>query len=192
MPSIDHFGILAPYYDRVVHPPDPTKLINILTLPIQGILLDAGGGTGRVSQVLLNQASSLIVTDLSSRMLQKASLKNGLDAVCARSERLPFPDNMFDRVIMVDTFHHVDNQIVTAQELWRVLKGGGRLVIEEPDIKIWVVKFVALFEKIAFMKSHFITPENIRKLFYYSNASTSVEIYPPNSWIIVDKLVELS
>lgn len=41
---IDHFGLLAPLYDRVIGPPDPARLRDLLSLPDRVRLLDAGHG----------------------------------------------------------------------------------------------------------------------------------------------------
>jgi ubiquinone/menaquinone biosynthesis C-methylase UbiE len=49
---LDHFDRLAPLYDRVIGPPNPARLQTLLDLPTPGRLLDAGGGTGRVTAQL--------------------------------------------------------------------------------------------------------------------------------------------
>jgi ubiquinone/menaquinone biosynthesis C-methylase UbiE len=187
MPLFDHFGILAPFYDRVIKLRTPERLIAFAALPVQGALLDAGGGTGRVSQALQGYASPLVVADLSLRMLRQTSIKNGLCPVGAHTEKLPFPDESFERVIMVDALHHVCDQKETTQELWRVLKPGGRLVIEEPDIRALSVKVVALLEKLALMRSHFLSPRKIVSLFSYPDARSRIEIEDNNAWVVVDK-----
>jgi demethylmenaquinone methyltransferase/2-methoxy-6-polyprenyl-1,4-benzoquinol methylase len=187
MLGLDHFGFLAPYYDRLIRLPTAEKLIYLANLPIDGGLLDAGGGTGRVAQALRDQAGWLVVADLSLGMLQQASTKHGLCSVCSPTEQLPFPDASFERVIMVDALHHVIDHVATARELWRVLKAGGRILIEEPDIRTFSVKLVALAERLALMRSNFISPPKIASLFPYPEASLRVEQDRSNAWVIVDK-----
>jgi ubiquinone/menaquinone biosynthesis C-methylase UbiE len=187
MPLLDHFGIIAPVYDRLIRPGEPQFWIDLLKLPVQGCMLDAGGGTGRVAQGLGEYASPIVVADLSERMLRQAAAKDGLCTVCSHTETLPFSEATFDRIIIVDALHHVYDQAETAQELWRVLKPGGRLVIEEPDVRKTIVKLVALAEKIAFMRSHFISPPRILRLFQYSNAQLQIVREGYNAWVIVDK-----
>ena len=49
MPINFLFDILAPVYDKVFKEPSQEELIQLLDLPTDGWMLDAGGGTGRVS-----------------------------------------------------------------------------------------------------------------------------------------------
>ena len=128
-----------------------------------------------------------MVADISQRMLTKALEKDGLAAVCAPSEQMPFQDETFCCTIMVDAFHHVADQKQTALELWRLLKPGGRLIIEEPDPRLVAVKLVALAEKLALMRSHFSSPEKIGGYFHFPSARVTVQAEEPNAFIIVDK-----
>lgn len=188
MPSIDHFGIIAPFYDRAIPVRQVEKIVQIIGLPVEGSLLDAGGGTGRVSAMLRPYVSQVVVSDLSIKMLRQAQSKDELYLSCAHTECLPFPDDYFERVIMIDALHHVCDHTETAQEMWRVLKPGGRIVIEEPDIRQLSVKLVALAEKVALMRSHFISPQKIANLFDFQNMDVRFEQDGWNAWVIVEKL----
>jgi ubiquinone/menaquinone biosynthesis C-methylase UbiE len=187
MPAFDHFDFLAPLYESVIRPQDPQELIRRIGLPAGGALLDAGGGTGRVAQFLLGAADPIVIADLSCKMLSEARRKPGLRPVCSHTERLPFADGFFARIIMVDAFHHVCNQRRTAAELWRVLRPGGRLVIEEPDMRTLAVKLLAAGEKLAWMRSHFLSPPGIAGLFSYPGAHVSVETGNATAWIIAER-----
>jgi SAM-dependent methyltransferase len=48
---------------------------------------------------------------------------------------LPFPDAEFDRVVVVDMLEHVRDDAAFAGELARVLRPGGRLVVNTPHRK---------------------------------------------------------
>jgi demethylmenaquinone methyltransferase/2-methoxy-6-polyprenyl-1,4-benzoquinol methylase len=67
-----------------------------------------------------------------------------------------------------------------------VLKPGGRIVIEEPDIRTFAVKLIALGETILLMGSHFLTPDQIAALF--PAGQTRVEAQDATAWIIVEKV----
>ena len=164
MSIIDHFDFLAPIYDRVMPPPDPERLRDLLRLPTPGRVLEAGGGTGRVSSELIPLVGVLVINDLSRQMLEQTQAKGPLRPVQSYVEHLPFPDECFSRVFAVDAFHHFNDHRTATRELLRVLQPKGRLVIDEPDIKRFPVKIVALLEKLALMNSHFLSADEIRAL----------------------------
>jgi demethylmenaquinone methyltransferase/2-methoxy-6-polyprenyl-1,4-benzoquinol methylase len=182
----DHFGFLAPFYDRLfAYSPSPLWE-RLAALPARGGLLDLGGGTGRVSQALRGRVDRILVADLSPGMLRRAAAK-GLETVCVRGERLPFPARTFSRALMVDAFHHVSDQVQTARELWRVLAPGGRIVILEPDIRHAAVKLIALFEKAMLMRSHFLPGAAIARLFPPAGGRVEVEREGLNVWVAIEK-----
>ncbi len=188
MHIFDHFDFLAPNYERFIRPKDPQELWTLMDLPVSGALLDAGGGTGRVAQFMIGKANPVVVVDFSRKMLAEAQQKSGLTPVCSLTERLPFPDEYFGRIIMVDAFHHVYNQQQTVNELWRVLQPGGRIVIEEPDVRTFKVKMLAIAEKLALVRSHFLSPLQIASLFDFRDICVHVETGGFNAWVIVEKV----
>jgi ubiquinone/menaquinone biosynthesis C-methylase UbiE len=188
MAPFDHFDFLAPWYDRVIGVKDTSRLAELAGLPNSGPVLDAGGGTGRIAQTLTGLASPIILADPSMKMLDQASQKGSLLLLKTVSERLPFKDNTFSAVIMVDALHHVYDQAASAAEMLRVVRPGGRLVIEEPDINSWIIKAVALAEKLALMRSRFLSPEQIVRLFPPDTTKTFIEKEGYNAWIVVQKL----
>lgn len=180
-----HFNFLAPFYDRAIPFQRLEQTLKVLNLPHAGTLLDAGGGTGRVAEALRPHVGSVIVADVSRGMLAQARQK-GLTASSAETERLPFADGVFDRVLMVDALHHVVHQGETVRELYRVLKPGGRLVIEEPDLRTFAVKLIAVAEKLALMRSHFLSPPQIASLLPPA-AQVRVEAEEHTAWVIAEK-----
>jgi SAM-dependent methyltransferase len=188
MPGNFPFDAIAPMYEKLIRPAVPRELAARLNLPAAGALLDAGGGSGRVTQYLRGSAGLLVVADPSFNMLSQARAKSGLAPVAGWSENLPFPAGSFARVVMVDAFHHVCDQARTAAELWRVLAPGGRLVIEEPDIDSPGVKILALGERLALMRSRFLAPDRMADLFRRSGAEIRIDRDRATAWIIVDRV----
>ncbi len=187
MPLIDHFSLLAPFYETAIRLGNVQAFMQRAALPVNGWMLDAGGGTGRVSYALRHQAKYIVVADESWGMLKQASAKNGLLSVRGVTETLPFAAERFDRIIMVDALHHVADHQQSLGELWRVLKPGGRIVIEEPDVRTLIVKLVAIGEKLALMRSHFLAPPRIAAMFPNQNARKHIEVEGYNAWVMIEK-----
>jgi demethylmenaquinone methyltransferase/2-methoxy-6-polyprenyl-1,4-benzoquinol methylase len=187
MPVFDHFAAIAPIYARVTYS-KVAVMRELAELPVSGRLLDVGGGTGRVSSALRDLVDEVMVADVSFGMLKETS-RALLAPVCSGSESLPFADNSFERVIMVDAMHHVIHHADSAREMFRVLKPGGLLVIEEPDIRTFGTKLIALAEKMLLMRSHFLAPDQIMELF--PDGEKNVRAEDGNAWVIVKKQVTL-
>jgi ubiquinone/menaquinone biosynthesis C-methylase UbiE len=184
----DHFGIVAPFYDYFLSRRFPRHLASLLKLPTKGLLLDAGGGTGRVSFHFRSLAKQIVVSDISFPMLVQARRKKKLCSVQSITEWLPFNDNMFDRIIVVDALHHFTDQRQAIRNLIRVLKPGGRMVIEEPDINLLAVKMVAIMEKILRMQSRFLCSSEIAHIISEYGLTQRIEKTKNfRAWIVVDK-----
>ena len=186
MPWLDHFGLLAPLYDRVIKPPDPTRLAELAGLPVRGRLLDAGGGTGRIARLLAGQARQIVVADESWKMLSHVPHGAAVLLTASHIERLPFPGGAFERVIMVDVFHHLQDQERSLAELVRVCVLGGHVVIEEPDITRLAVWPIALFERVALMRSHFRRAEEIATALRALGAIVSIHRQDATVWVVAE------
>ncbi len=186
-PPFDHFGLLAPLYERLIRPPDARWLRELCAFAPGQRLLDVGGGTGRVSQYFRADVASVCILDVSVGMLREALAKGGFCAGAGAAERLPFRDGAFERIIAVDSFHHFRDHRRAAAELLRVLAPGGRLVIEEPDVRQFRVKLVALGETLTLMRSHFYPPEALMRFFDAPGVQFALRESGPNFWLVVDK-----
>jgi ubiquinone/menaquinone biosynthesis C-methylase UbiE len=185
----DHFSLIAPFYERFMGFMDPAPLCEHLQLPVAGRLLDAGGGTGRAVHALRGLAGEIVVSDVSTGMLRQAAAKEGVVAVQSQVERLPFADATFERIIVVDAFHHFADHQQAIAELWRVLTPGGRMVIEEPNIERLSIKLIALGERLLLMRSTFYSPRAMGRMLEMVGAHVHAESdHPFNSWVVADKV----
>jgi demethylmenaquinone methyltransferase/2-methoxy-6-polyprenyl-1,4-benzoquinol methylase len=187
MPLLNHFDWVAPYYERVFGAQRADLILSHLALESGHSLLDIGGGTGQIAEQLTGFVERTCVLEPSSGMLAQGRRKR-LCLVQGVAERLPFPSGSVDRILMVDAFHHLLDQVQTVRELQRVLSPGGRLVIQEPDIGHWAVKLVALGEKALLMRSHFYTAPDIQAMFdRTAGCAARIERLGHTIWVIVDK-----
>lgn len=184
----DHFDLLAGVYENAIKLKDSKPWLRLANLPVNGKLLDVGGGTGRVARVLAPNVSEVVISDLSFGMLKHGQNTKKLNQTQSTAENLPFPNDYFERVIMVDAFHHIIDAQLTAQEMWRVTKPRGRIIIEEPDIRNPVIWIVAFGEKIALMRSKFISPPRIADLFNFPKARIGIYRQGYSAWILIDKI----
>jgi demethylmenaquinone methyltransferase/2-methoxy-6-polyprenyl-1,4-benzoquinol methylase len=122
-------------------------------------------------------------------MLRQARRKDGLRPVRAHAEVLPFPEAHFDRVLVVDALHHFCNQRDAIGDLVRVVRAGGRIVIEEPDYTRFAVKLVAVAEKLALMRSKFYAPEAIAAMLEACGLAAEIvrEQRGFRAWIVADR-----
>ena len=161
----DDFRLVARIYDRIIKPRKdiPWRRI-ICELDSTTILLDVGGGTGRIADAMENCFERIVIYDVSLPMIKESNNKNAnIFGVCGEVENLALKMNYFDAIIMVDTLHHVENHQKAILSILNVLKPGGIFILEEPDIRKFPVKLIAVMEKLLLMRSQFLKPEVVLK-----------------------------
>jgi len=96
-------------------------------------ILDVACGTGELERLLLAEHPELSIVglDLSANMLLVARQKSLRQAAFSQGSatNLPFPDRTFDFVVTANSFHYFDFPHLALQEMRRVLKPGGKVVI---------------------------------------------------------------
>jgi SAM-dependent methyltransferase len=98
-----------------------------------GTVLECGCGTGLATRYLLG-AEHVYALDYSGRMLEQIKRKfppGRVTAVQGDLRELPYPDAMFDRVLVANVLQHLvpADQARAAAEIIRVLKPGGRFSV---------------------------------------------------------------
>jgi ubiquinone/menaquinone biosynthesis C-methylase UbiE len=134
------------------------------------LILEIGSGISPVTQF----SDRVIYSDLSytaMRYLRQQS-KSGFYAV-ADGSNLPFKENLFSHVICSEVLEHIKKDADAMQEMARVMKKGGNLVITFPHRKAYFAiddKFVnhyrryELPEMISILKAAGLTPQYIEKV----------------------------
>jgi ubiquinone/menaquinone biosynthesis C-methylase UbiE len=134
----EYFDQLAPTWDKELTPERLESLGNIVKeLGIEPgyRVLDIGSGTGVLVPFLiaeLGDEGEIVALDFSAEMLLQAQAKNFPPIVgFAQADVLaiPLPDNSVDMAICNSAFPHFGDKVKALQEIARVLKSSGRLVI---------------------------------------------------------------
>lgn len=136
-----HWDRVAPVYDGWNKSYDTThfqrfsEAVKYTNLAPGQQVLDVWCRTGNASRYLLQSCPEIHYTglELSLNMLGYARQKYpALNFVQGAMTHLPFSTASFDRVVSLETLEHLPDPLVFLQEMRRVLKPGGRLVMSLP------------------------------------------------------------
>ncbi|NMR29581.1 demethylmenaquinone methyltransferase [Crystallibacter degradans] len=104
-------------------------------------VLDLAAGTGTSSEPYADAGIHVVACDFSLGMLQVGKRRRpDIDFVAGDATSLPFADNSFDAVTISFGLRNVNEPRKALQEMLRVTKPGGRLVIAEfssPTLPVW-------------------------------------------------------
>lgn len=97
------------------------------------LVLEAGCGAGRFTEVLLKKRAVLVSSDLSSAVEVNAEnfpVNENHLVIQADINDMPFADESFDLVICLGVIQHTANTEKTIEDLYKLVKKGGTLVID--------------------------------------------------------------
>lgn len=131
-------------------------------------ILDAGCGTGIFTSDILSHGSNVIGIDISLPMLVRARVKGeGSPFKTAQSDilKLPFNDNLFDKVISVTAIEFIENANTAIEELFRVAKRGGTIVVASLNsLSPWAERRKSKEDHPLFKKAIFRSPDELLSL----------------------------
>lgn len=147
------------------------------------VCLDFGCGPGSFLNLIAPLCNKIIGIDITDRFIIECKknirlnlIRNAKAQLLKESgEDLPFPDNYFDKVIMIDTIHHLQNPRKSFREISRVLKPKGMVIIFEPNIYNPLLALLCLLDK------------NEHGLLKLGRLSAYKKIFPKNLKIIQSK-----
>jgi len=194
---IEYYRRGAADYDKQYDSPFFKEIYDKLTwryiepyLPQAGVVLDAGGGTGKWCIPIAKKGLNVVMCDISQDMLKVASCKVkeiGLEGKVSFRQGdicdLPFGDDSFDFVLAEgDPISYCSNPDLAVKELGRVLKPNCHLsagvdslypflrrMLEQPEVDL--DQFYRVYKEKRFFASKWgfscwlFTPKNLKKLF---------------------------
>jgi uncharacterized protein (TIRG00374 family) len=114
------------------------------------VIIDLGAGTGLLSSEILNQipTSQIFAIDPSEKMLDLANKnvkKEGFHTMIGASDDIPLENNFADIIVSRLNLTYWDKPADSLNEVFRVLKPGGKIIIEAinkdfPKHKLFLIK----------------------------------------------------
>lgn len=115
---------------------------NLINLNKNVVLLDLASGTGSMIEFSSPKINYKVGIDISLKMLYKSKLKNNKNCtglLQSVGERLPFKESIFDVITCRNGLHHYCDIVSGLNEIKRVIKNSGQIIISEtviPDIRV--------------------------------------------------------
>jgi O-antigen biosynthesis protein len=137
-------------------------------------VLDLGCGTGYGSDFLIKKykPKGINAIDISAQAIEYANknfIDNNLSFLIASAEKIPFENESFDIVICYELIEHVNNYLIVFDEIRRVLKEDGILIISTPRRK---EKLRNEFHTYEFKEEEF---KNVLKKYFGDNVKLYVQ-----------------
>lgn len=163
------FYDLAERSNRTVNAAAAARVAELV--PVEARVLDCAAGTGEFSLAAAKRAASVLCTDQSRPMLDRArkkAAKRGLTNIRFAQRdvtALSDPDSSFDAVIAANVLHLLPEPETAARELWRVTAPGGRLILPtylQGKAGTAYGAMIKIYQGVGFHYEHAFTPETYR------------------------------
>lgn len=113
-------------------------------------ILDVACGGGYYGAIFIESGNEVHGIEISKTLVQK-SLEKKIKAIQADVEEpFPYPDKTFDKVLTIDILEHLFFPGSTLQEVHRVLKKNGEIIVNVPNASSWFLRFLMLFGRLQF------------------------------------------
>jgi ubiquinone/menaquinone biosynthesis C-methylase UbiE len=98
------------------------------------VLLDVGGNTGKITEVYARECKEIVVLEPKHAVVEYGrKYRPHIKFVEGGVENMPFAGEYIDKVVASASFHHFPNQDRGLEEMKRVLKPNGKMIIIEID-----------------------------------------------------------
>jgi len=132
-------------------------------------ILDVGCGLGMYVKRFREYSPDVYGVDIDEEKVEEAS-RTLPNIFCAPAEALPFPDEMFDVILLHEVIEHVESDLATIREAFRCLRPGGEVIIFAPN-RLYPFETHGFFlgKRFVFRLLPLInyTPDIVRNRFYH-------------------------
>jgi ubiquinone/menaquinone biosynthesis C-methylase UbiE len=128
------------------------------------VLLDVGGNTGKITEVYARGCKEIVVSEPKHAVVKYGSkYRPYIKFVEGGAENIPLPSEHFDKVVASASFHHFPNQDRSLEEMKRVLKSNGKMIIIEIDPNTARGKRLKICEGILHTGAKLFEPHQLKK-----------------------------
>lgn len=107
------------------------EVIELLKNEKKGLVLDAAGGEGALSQNLQKLGFDVTACELQPENFKAENIR--CDKINLNND-LPYQNEIFDYVTSVETIEHLENPWHFLREISRILKVNGKLILTTPNV----------------------------------------------------------
>ena len=186
------FDLISPIYEKVLSGDEETfkTLFKLGDFKITDRVLDLGGGSGRIAKFFVGKVQEIAVVDASKGMILQCKKHEGVNCIFGKADNIPFGDGYFDKAIIIDAFHHFQDQQIASQEIRRVLKENGKVIIEEVNFGRFGNWLVEKLETILGAESKILPPPSLVELFSKNQFKTKFLNKDRNAYYLIGEKSE--
>lgn len=108
-------------------------------------ILDVGCGNGRIGS-LFSKDNTVVGIDVSLAAVEAARSKGLTGIIGSIDNRLPFKDETFDAVLLIEVIEHVFDPISLLKDICRIMKPKGTLICTTPNAGVVLNRLYFLFK----------------------------------------------
>ncbi len=131
-----YFSKIYDYVNPIFYSDEMRKIVvDMAELDADSFVLEVGCGTGFTTEEVVRRVGmqNVVAVDITPEQVEKAIRKlPEVNYVYGDAENLPFRDNVFDAAISAGSIEYWPNPRRGIEEMARVTKSGGRVVILAP------------------------------------------------------------
>lgn len=116
---------------------DHVNFVGSACPPGDGPVLDVGCGGGLFGRLLADRGYRVFGLDFSRQAARVAWGQNGVPVVAGVFSNAPFATNSFSVITMFHVLEHLYDPSAYIQAAWRLLKPGGKLIVQVPNASCW-------------------------------------------------------
>jgi len=139
-------------------------MLHYIDIGPSDVLLDVGGNTGKITEVYAKDCKEIVILEPKHALVEYGRThRPHIKFVEGGVENIPLPSEHFDRVVACASFHHFPNQDKGLEEMKRVLKPDGKMIILEIDPNTGRGKRLKICERILHTGAKFYEPLELKK-----------------------------